>query len=131
MRGLDAVFKSLDKLDKLVKKECFKVASETAIDMESYARENKAWIHRTGDAERGLKGKASVAPTYFRVQIWQEMYGMTGGEYGYWLENAEWFKGKYAILRKTQLHFQNLFFNDMQEALKIAMQKTGNKGGVE
>lgn len=131
MRGLDAVFKSLDKLGKEIKKECFKVASETAIDMESYARENKAWKHRTGDAERGLKGRASIAPTYFRAQIWQEMYGMTGGEYGYWLENAEWFKGKYAILRKTQLHFQNLFFNDMQDALKNAMQKVGGGGSVE
>ena len=110
MRGLNAIFKGLDTQDKLVKKECFKVATETAIDMESYARENKTWKHRTGDAEKGLKGKANIAPTYFRAQIWQELYGATGEEYGYWLENAQRFKGKYAILRKTQLHFQNLFF---------------------
>lgn len=128
MKGLEAVFKGLDKLDKAIKKECFKVAAETAIDMECYARENKTWLHRTGDAERGLKGKAVVTPTYFRTQIWQEMYGRTGKEYGYWLENATHFNGKYAILRETQLHFQNLFFNDMKEAVHMAMQKVGKKG---
>ena len=123
MRGMDAFFSNLDKAKKEILDECEMVAHKTAASMERYAKENKRWEHRTGHAEDSLKGKAHRTKKKISAEIWQDMYGISGKEYGYWLENAKRFHGRYAILKPTRDAHAGMFFDGIQEAIGYAINR--------
>ena len=118
MRGFEGVLSNLSKLEKNIKDEARRVCYETASDMELYAKENKKWTLRTGDAEKNLNAKAVFKDDDFRVQIRQDLFGVTGEEYGVYLETAKRFHGKYSILQDTQNAFKDVFIQDLLEALQ-------------
>lgn len=114
MRGFDVVFKNVDKIVDAMKKATMQVALETAIDMEAYAKENKPWTDRNRHASSHLRGAAFEKDGVIHCQIRQDLYGDTGEEYGYHLEESH--GKKYAILVPTQQYFEQDFFDDVHEA---------------
>ena len=114
MRGFDVIFKNVDKVVDAMKKATLQVALETAIDMEAYAKENRPWTDRNAHARAHLRGAAFEADGVIHCQIRQDLYGDTGEEYGYHLEESH--GKKYAILVPTQQHFEQDFFEDVHEA---------------
>lgn len=123
MRGMEAVFERLESITKEMLKDCEMVACETAASMERYAKENRVWTDRTGDARKGLRGVASRSSQAISAGIYQDMYGNTGKEYGYWLENGErilaggvTFGEKYGILRPTRNAHAGMFFDGIEKA---------------
>lgn len=128
MKGLEATLKNFELLDNLLKKEIERVGLETVADMEHYAKTHKAWTPITRHAEQNLRGKFKFEGRKAHCQIWQDLFGVWGDEYGYYLETAEKFKGKYAILRKTQIEFAPVFYEDMKNAIIEAFKNSNNKG---
>lgn len=122
MRGFDVVFKKIDKIAEVMKEAAMIVATETAIDMEAYAKENRPWTDRNALARANLRGKAFIKDGVVHCQIRQDMYGKTGKGYGYYLENAH--KQKYAILAPTQQHFEEQFFEDVRKECQEALKKS-------
>ncbi len=123
MKELHARLEKLDKLNEALAEAAFEVAEGIALDMESYAKQNKKWTPRTNDAVLHLQGRALKKKDGVASQIWQNLYGATGKEYGYYLEKARRFHGKYAILQETQESFAREFLLEMAEALKGAVKK--------
>ena len=123
MRGMEAVFERLESITKEMLKDCEMVACETAASMERYAKENRVWTDRTGDARKGLRGVASRSSQAISAGIYQDMYGNTGKEYGYYLENGErilaggvTFGEKYGILKPTRNAHAGMFFDGIEKA---------------
>ena len=123
MRGMEAVFERLESITKEMLKDCEIVACETAASMERYAKENRVWTDRTGDARKGLRGVASRSSQAISAGIYQDMYGMTGDEYGRWLEEGErilaggiTFGEKYGILKPTRDAHAGMFFDGIEKA---------------
>lgn len=130
MRGMEAVFERLESITKEMLKGCEMVACETAASMERYAKENRVWTDRTGDARKGLRGVASRSSQAISAGIYQDLYGNTGKEYGYWLENGErkladgqLFGQKYGILRPTRNAHAGMFFDGIEKACGQALKR--------
>nr|DAI00074.1 MAG TPA: type I neck protein [Caudoviricetes sp.] len=130
MRGLEAVFERLESITKEMLKDCEMVACETAASMERYAKENRVWTDRTGDARKGLRGVASRSSQAISAGIYQDMYGKTGKEYGYWLENGTkevsggvTFGEKYGILKPTRNAHAGMFFDGIEKACGQALKR--------
>ena len=124
MRGLEATIKNFELLDSLIRKEVAQVVMETSADMEHHAKTHKAWQLITGHAEQNLRGKFKIEGRKAHAQIWQDLFGVSGQEYGYYLETAKMFKGKYAILRQTQIAFAPQFYEDLKEAIIEAIKNS-------
>ena len=128
MRGTEAVFERLENITKEMLKDCEMVACETAASMERYAKENHVWKTDTGHARDGLRGVASRSSQAISAGIYQDMYGMTGDEYGRWLEEGELENGtkevsggvtfgeKYGILKPTRNAHAGMFFDGIEKA---------------
>ena len=130
MRGMEAVFERLESITKEMLKDCEMVACETAASMERYAKENRVWTDRTGDARKGLRGVASRSSQAISAGIYQDMYGKTGKEYGYWLENGTkevsggvTFGEKYGILKPTRNAHAGMFFDGIEKACGQTLKK--------
>ena len=130
MRGMEAVFERLESITKEMLKDCEMVACETAASMERYAKENRVWTDRTGDARKGLRGVASRSSQAISAGIYQDMYGMTGDEYGRWLEEGErilaggiTFGQKYGILKPTRNAHAGMFFDGIEKACGQTLKK--------
>lgn len=130
MRGLEAVFERLESITKEMLKDCEMVACETAASMERYAKEKRVWTDRTGDARKGLRGVASRSSQAISAGIYQDMYGKTGKEYGYWLENGTkevsggvTFGEKYGILKPTRNAHAGMFFDGIEKACGQALKR--------
>ncbi|QUY18378.1 hypothetical protein GWP40_08660 [Treponema vincentii] len=130
MRGMEAVFANLEAVKKEMLDACEMVACETAASMERYAKENRVWTDRTGDARKGLRGVASRSSQAISAGIYQDLYGNTGKEYGYWLENGErkladgqLFGQKYGILRPTRNAHAGMFFDGIEKACGQALKR--------
>ena len=130
MRGTEAVFERLENITKEMLKDCEMVACETAASMERYAKENRVWTDRTGDARKGLRGVASRSSQAISAGIYQDMYGKTGKEYGYYLENGErivaggiTFGQKYGILKPTRNAHAGMFFDGIEKACGQALKR--------
>ena len=130
MRGMEAVFERLESITKEMLKDCEMVACETAASMERYAKENRVWTDQTGDARKGLRGVASRSSQAISAGIYQDMYGNTGKEYGYYLENGErilaggvTFGEKYGILRPTRNAHAGMFFDGIEKACGQALKR--------
>ena len=123
MRGMEAVFENLEAVKKEMLDSCETVAYETAASMERYAKENHVWKTDTGHARDGLRGVASRSSKAVSAGIYQDMYGMTGEEYGRWLEEGErilaggiTFGEKYGILKPTRNAHAEMFFDGIEKA---------------
>ncbi len=116
MRGASLVMEALKELTEEMEDTALMVAKETAVEMERYAKENKRWKTQTGAAEKNLKGSADMSMVAISAEIRQDLFGVTGEEYGFWLEQG--FGGKYAILEETRNMHARMFFDGMQDALK-------------
>ena len=130
MRGMEAVFENLKSITKEMLNDCETVACETAASMERYAKENRVWTDRTGDARKGLRGVASRSSQAISAGIYQDMYGKTGKEYGYWLENGTkevsggvTFGEKYGILKPTRNAHAGMFFDGIEKACGQALKR--------
>ena len=130
MRGMEAVFERLESITKEMLKDCEMVACETAASMERYAKENRVWTDRTGDARKGLRGVASRSSQAISAGIYQDMYGKTGKEYGYWLEKGTkevsggvTFGEKYGILKPTRNAHAGMFFDGIEKACGQALKR--------
>ncbi|PIE98628.1 MAG: hypothetical protein CR988_02385 [Treponema sp.] len=116
MERVSLIMEALKELTEEMEGKALYIASETAAEMERYAKENKRWKHRTGDAEKNLKGSYDKSSDAISAEIRQDLYGATGEEYGWHLEHSH--GGKYAILEETRnMHARN-FFDGMQDALR-------------
>ncbi|MGP1445281.1 MAG: hypothetical protein ACTTI6_05690 [Treponema sp.] len=123
MRGMEAVFERLESITKEMLNDCEMVACETAASMERYAKENRVWTDRTGDARKGLRGIAFRSSQAISAGIYQDMYGKSGKEYGYYLENGKriltggvTFGEKYGILKPTRNAHAGMFFDGIEKA---------------
>lgn len=125
MRGMEAVFANLEAVKKEMLDKCETVAHETAASMERYAKENRVWTDRTPEAgaRANLRGQASRSSQAISAGIYQDLYGNTGKEYGYWLENGErvladgqLFGQKYGILKPTRNAHAEMFFDGIEKA---------------
>ena len=125
MKGFDVIFKNVNSVAESMKKATMQVALETAVDMEAYAKENRPWTDRNAQARGHLRGKAFEEGGVVHCQIRQDLYGETGEEYGYYLEEAH--GKKYAILAPTQRHFEKDFFDDVREACIEELRRNINK----
>lgn len=130
MRGMEAVFANLEAVKKEMLDACETVANETAANMERYAKENRVWTDRTGDARKGLRGIASRSSQAISAGIYQDMYGKTGKEYGYWLENGTkevsggvTFGEKYGILKPTRNAHAGMFFDGIEKACRQVLKR--------
>lgn len=124
MKGVGAFFENLGKARQEIIEECEMVAYETAASMERYAKEKRVWNDISGDARKGLKGKAQRTKNEITAGIRQDLYGNTGKEYGYYLEegerklkNGQLFGQKYGILKPTLDAHAGMFFDGIEKAL--------------
>jgi hypothetical protein len=110
MEGLDTVFRNLDSFADRVLYAVYLVAQEHAADIEAYAKANRTWKDRTGDARKTLHGTArqDEIATFLTIG-----HGMP---YGKWLELAN--SGKYAILWPTIEADVPEFLRDVVEAIR-------------
>jgi len=127
MKGLDVIFKNINKVAEAMKKATLEVAETTSVEMEAYAKENRPWTDRNAHARAHLRGKAFEEAGVVHCQIRQDLYGETGEEYGYYLEEAH--GKKYAILAPTQRMFEDEFFEDVQDECMRALQEIAEKKG--
>ncbi len=116
MRGASLVMEALKELTEEMEDKALYVAAESAAEMERYAKENKRWERDTGHAEDNLKGSYDKSTESISAEIRQDLYGATGEEYGWHLENSH--GGKFAILEETRNMHARMFFDGMQDALK-------------
>lgn len=132
MKGMDAFFRNLENAKKEILEECEMVAHETAARMERYAKEKHRWTDRTpsSGATANLKGKARRTKKEISAEIWQDLYGNTGKEYGYWLEegkrvlkDGQLFGQKYGILKPTRDAHAGMFFDGMEKACGIVLNR--------
>ena len=124
MKGLEGTIKNLELLDSLIKENVKEVVMQTAPDMEHHAKTHKAWTLITGHAEQNLRGKFKIEGRKAHAQLWQDLFGTHGEEYGYYLETAEMFHGKYAILRQTQIYYAPIFYEDLKQAIVEAIKNS-------
>ncbi|MGP1594715.1 MAG: hypothetical protein ACTTH8_05675 [Treponema sp.] len=124
MKGVGAFFENLGKARQEILEGCEAVAYETAASMERYAKEKKVWNDRTGNARKGLNGTARRTKNAITAEIRQDLYGETGKEYGYYLEegkrklkDGQLFGQKYGILKPTIEAHAGMFFDGIEKAL--------------
>lgn len=128
MSQLELVTDNLNELQKIIDVSLKEVCYNFAAEMEFYAKSNKKWQTRTGDAERGLVGEVDFKEGKYSAMICQNMFGTTGKEYGYTLETAEYFHGKYAILKETHNRFYQEFFEEVSSAINDAITEAKLEG---
>lgn len=89
---------------------CEAVSSVTAANMSNYAKLNKRWTDRTGNARAGLHGgyfweNTEVLKTFIAHAM----------DYGVFLELAN--DGKYAILEETINKFKDTWFKSIERVM--------------
>lgn len=81
-------------LESLMSSAVFRMYAETqAKSLEGYAKENRPWTDRTGDAKKRLTGYVTDIPNGYRINL------AHGVDYGIWLELA--MEKRFAILEPT------------------------------
>ena len=82
-----------------------------ALNLESYAKRNKPWTNRTGEAQRRLKGTSKKTDDY----VWTITLSH-GVDYGIWLELAH--EQRYAIIEPTIRVNSSKLIKDFNKALE-------------
>lgn len=84
-------------------------ASHWCEEAEDFMKAQHPWQNRTGDAERGLYATiAGVEDDRLVIYLYHSVY------YGVYLETAERFHGKYAIINPTMQRFAPKLTRDLQ-----------------
>lgn len=92
--------------------ELLLTASHWCEEAEDFMKAEHTWINRTGDAERGLYATiAGVEDDRLVIYLYHSVY------YGVYLETAERFHGKYAIIAPTMQRFAPKLTRDLQGIL--------------
>lgn len=99
----------LDTLSRKINDAVYMYADTVSKDFESYAKANRPWTDRTGDARRRLNGFPE------RIQDGARICIAHGVDYGIWLEIAH--EKRYAILEPTV----RLKANDALRGLKTLL----------
>lgn len=68
-------------------------ADTAALKLEGYAKENRKWTDRTGDARKRLKGDVLTVSNGYKLRL------AHGVDYGIWLELAH--EKRFAIIQDT------------------------------
>lgn len=107
------VVKGLTLLQSAIDPAVHMLAEQGARQMENFAKENRRWTDRTGQARQRLKGSTSKIPNGYRIAI------AHGVDYGIWLELAH--EKRFSILPET-LEYVSAFeimpgFNKLIERL--------------
>ena len=90
--------------------------------MEQWARNNRPWTDRTGDARKGLTGFADLKNNKLSAGVGHSV------EYGEQLEMRR--AGKYAILKPTIERFLPSFERDLSTVLQAKIEaELGGKNG--
>ena len=90
--------------------------------MEQWARQNRPWTDRTGEAKKGLTGFSKLENDKISVGVGHSV------EYGEELEFRR--AGKYAILKPTIERFQPSFERDLSAVLQAKIEaELGGKNG--
>lgn len=89
LSGLDSGLQRMARIDAAMQMYC----ETQALNLESYAKENRPWTDRTNLARQTLKGSVEKKPFGFRISL---SYGV---DYGVWLELAH--EKRYAIVEPT------------------------------
>lgn len=88
-----------------------KYAEDSAEMLEDYAKLNRKWTDRSGDARRSLKGSSRRVAKGYQIEL------AHGVNYGIWLELAN--EKRYAIIQPTILANSN----DIMVGLSALMNK--------
>lgn len=110
---VDGVVEGLTLLREAIDPAVQMLATQGAQKMENFAKENRRWTDRTGQARQRLKGSTSQIPNGYRITI------AHGVDYGIWLELAH--EKRFSILPET-LEYVSAFeimpgFNKLIERL--------------
>lgn len=89
-------------------------ATNAALKLQNYARDNAPWTDRTGHARQRLTGTASRINNGYRITL------AHGVDYGKWLELAH--EKKYAIIQPTIL----VNSNEVIAGLNKLLERLGN-----
>lgn len=110
MAGLGEVLANLNKwaMDKRI--ACEAVSAVTAANMTNYAKLNKRWKDRTGNARARLHGGF-----YWEDTNILKTYIAHGMEYGIYLELK--YDGKYAILEETINAHKNTWYKNIEKVM--------------
>ena len=100
----------LDTLHRKINDAVYMYADTISKDFEAYAKENRPWTDRTGDARRRLTGFAEKINDGARVCV------AHGVDYGIWLEIAH--EKRYAILEPTVRLKANDALRGLREMLR-------------
>ena len=87
----------IESLKKILKAQLDIIGDITARNMEVYAKSNKPWKNRTGDAQSLLNGKST-----WESNDVLDMAIAHGVYYGVYLETRRDFQGKYKILEEAR-----------------------------
>lgn len=87
----------IESLKKILKAQLDIIGDITARNMEVYAKANKPWKNRTGDAQNLLNGKST-----WESDDMLDMAIAHGVYYGVYLETRRDFHGKYKILEEAR-----------------------------
>lgn len=112
---IDALVKNLTLLQSAIDPAVHMLAEQGAIKMENFAKENRKWTDRTGQARQRLKGSTTQITNGYRIII------AHGVDYGIWLELAH--EKRFSILPQT-VEYVSAFeiipgFNKLIERLSI------------
>ena len=111
MSGLGTVLGNLNKWAVEKKAGCEATAKVTAVAMQNYARTNKRWQDRTGNARAGLNGGSFWQnPVILMIFIAHSM------SYGVMLELSK--DRKYAILEEARDKFKDSFYNGVKRIME-------------
>lgn len=99
----------LESLQSKINDACYMYCDTVSKDFESYAKANRPWTDRTGNARQRLKGYADRVENGARACI------AHGVDYGIWLEIAH--EKRYAILEPTVRLKANDALRGMKELL--------------
>jgi len=111
MSGLGTVLGNLNKWAVEKKAGCEATAKVTAVAMQNYARTNKRWQDRTGNARAGLNGGSFWQnPFILMIFIAHSM------SYGVMLELSK--DRKYAILEEARDKFKDSFYNGVKRIME-------------
>jgi len=90
---------------------CEAVSRVNAANMENYAKTNKRWTDRTGNARAGLHGGY-----YWENPETLKTYIAHGVSYGVFLELAN--DGKYAILEESINKYKDVWFKSIKRIIE-------------
>lgn len=111
MKGLNDVFKELDKFERRMINAGEAGASLTAVEMANYAKKNRNWKDRTNVARNSLTGSSERSGNTIRTALAMGVF------YGVYLELSN--AGRYAIIQRTVDAHRQKFQDNVKKLARI------------